>query len=264
MPELPEVETARRLAERTLAGKRIKRVTATVDGLVFDQAPPAAVEDALIGRTVIGTGRKGKYFWLLLDQPPHPVFHFGMSGHLLIYRAGEPPPRYCKLEIEVADGTVAAIADPRRLGRIRLAGDPEREPPVSLLGFDPLISLPTTFELHRRLSSRRGPLKAVLLDQSFSAGVGNWVADEVLYQASLSPLRPANQLSQDEARRLRAALRSVAKRSVAVDADADRFPRTWLFHCRWDKRIGYTPRGERLVRQRIGGRTTTWAPDRQH
>jgi formamidopyrimidine-DNA glycosylase len=187
-----------------------------------------------------------------------------MSGRLLIHRTGDPPPRYCKLEVEVADDTLAAIADPRRLGRIRLAADPEREPPISLLGFDPLTSLPPSTELYRRLSARRGPLKAVLLDQAFSAGVGNWVADEVLYQARLSPLRPANQVSQDEARRLRAALKSIAARSVALEADADRFPRSWLFHYRWDNRIGYTPRGERLVRQKIGGRTTTWAPDRQH
>lgn len=263
MPELPEVETARRSAERALGGKRMERVEAAEDLLIFDRAPPAAVAEALIGRTVNGSGRKGKYFWLLLDRPPHPVFHFGMSGRLFTYQDGEPPPRYCKLEIVVSDGTAAAFADVRRLGRIRLAGDPEREPPISLLGFDPLTSLPSTRELQHRLESRRGRLKAVLLDQSFSAGVGNWLADEVLYQARLSPLRPANQLSPDEARRLRAALKSVVERSVALDADAARFPRHWIFHHRWDRRIGTTPRGEPLVRQRIGGRTTAWAPDRQ-
>jgi len=106
-------------------------------------------------------------------------------------------------------------------------------------------------------------LKAVLLDQSFSAGVGNWVADEVLYHARLSPLRTANQLTDEEIRRLRSALRLVVQRAVAVDADAAQFPNTWLFHQRWDRRNGTSVRGESLARQRVGGRTTVWAPDRQ-
>jgi formamidopyrimidine-DNA glycosylase len=212
---------------------------------------------------VVGSGRKGKYFWLLLDQPPHPVFHFGMSGRLHLYRNGTPPPKYWKLEIEASDGTIVVFTDMRRLGRIRLAADPENEPPVSLLGFDPLISLPSAAEIQRLLAVRRGPIKAVLLDQSFSAGVGNWVADEVLYQAGLSPLRPANQLSRPEVRRLRTALKNIAEQSVALDADATRFPIHWLFNYRWDRRIGRGPRGEPLVRQRIGGRTTAWAPSRQ-
>lgn len=263
MPELPEVETARRRAEVALKSKRIERVTAAADALIFDRAPPGEVQSALLGRTVVGSGRKGKYFWLLLDRPPHPVFHFGMSGRLHLYQRGAPPPKYCKLEIEASDGTVAGFTDVRRLGRIRLATDPEHEPPISLLGFDPLAGLPSAAHLQRRLAARRGPIKAVLLDQTFSAGVGNWMADEVLYQARLSPLRPANELSLPEARRLRTALKSVAELSVAVEADAARFPNQWLFHFRWDRRIGHGPRGELLVRQRIGGRTTTWAPSRQ-
>jgi formamidopyrimidine-DNA glycosylase len=199
----------------------------------------------------------------VLDRPPHPVFHFGMSGRLVIYQAAEAPPRYCKLAVTVSDGATAAITDVRRLGRIRLAQHPESEPPISLLGFDALTSLPSASKLQSLLATRRAPLKAVLLDQSFSAGVGNWVADEVLYQARLSPLRPGNELTEEETRRLRSALRAVLQRAVAVDANADRFPRTWLFHHRWDHRIGTSARGERLVRQQIGGRTTTWAPERQ-
>src|SRR5687768_16459026 len=98
------------------------------DSLVYDRASPSQVEATLTGRAVVGTGRKGKYFWLLLDEPPHLVCHFGMSGRLEI---GEAAPKYWKLEIEAANGTVVALTDRRRLGRIRLANDPEREPPIS-------------------------------------------------------------------------------------------------------------------------------------
>jgi formamidopyrimidine-DNA glycosylase len=264
MPELPEVEAARRVAERTLVGQRIERVEAADDPVVYDQAPPSAVRSALIGRRVMAARRKGKYLWLVLDLPPHPVLHFGMSGRLTIFQAGEAPPRYCKLALILSNGTAAAMSDMRRLGRIRLAHNPEGERPISLLGFDALTALPSAAKMRALLASRRGPLKAVLLDQSFAAGVGNWVADEVLYQAKLSPLRPANELTDNEMQALRSALRTVLQQAVAVDADAARFPRTWLFHRRWDHRVGISARGEQLTRQRIGGRTTTWAPARQH
>ena len=69
-----------------------------------------------------------------------------------------------------------AFLDARRLGRIRLCAEPLNEPPISELGFDPILSMPTLEDFTQRLSKRRAPIKAVLLDQSFSAGVGNWVA----------------------------------------------------------------------------------------
>ena len=72
MPELPEVETARRLAERELVGRRIEQVEVADDRVVYDRAPPEAVQATLMGRTVAGARRKGKYLWLVLDRPPHP------------------------------------------------------------------------------------------------------------------------------------------------------------------------------------------------
>ena len=72
--------------------------------------------------------------------------------------------------------TLIAFVDARRLGRIRLCADPLKEPPISTLGFDPLLCMPTLEEFSRNVLKRSCPIKALLLDQSFSAGVGNWVA----------------------------------------------------------------------------------------
>jgi formamidopyrimidine-DNA glycosylase len=114
------------------------------------------------------------------------------------------------------------------------------------------------------LGRRRAPLKAVLLDQSVFAGVGNWVADEILYQARLSPVRKASSLKREEVARLRRSLLAVVRRAVAVHADSDRFPRTWLFHTRWGRTVGATTaRGEAIVHATVGGRTTAWVPTRQ-
>src|SRR5207248_4956592 len=99
MPELPEVETARRLAERELVGSRIEQVEVADDRVVYDRAPPESVQATLMARAVTGARRKGKYLWLVLDRPPHPVLHFGMSGRFTVFESGLSPPRYCKLAL---------------------------------------------------------------------------------------------------------------------------------------------------------------------
>ncbi len=107
-------------------------------------------------------------------------------------------------------------------------------------------------------------LKGLLLDQGFAAGVGNWIADEVLYQARLHPRRKASSLSEAEARRLRSKLRSVIRKAVEVDADSSRFPRTWLYHHRWGRNEeASTFRGERIEYIEVAGRTTAWVPGAQ-
>ncbi len=107
-------------------------------------------------------------------------------------------------------------------------------------------------------------MKAVLLDQTFAAGVGNWIADEVLYQARIDPRRRARSLSRHEARRLREAVRRVVETAVRARADSDRYPKTWLFHSRWGRQAGsITARGERIRHDTVGGRTTAWVPSVQ-
>jgi len=94
--------------------------------------------------------------------------------------------------------------------------------------------------------------------------VGNWIADEVLYQASIRPARAASELSMVEIARLRATLLRVIRRAVAVNADSDRFPSSWLFHHRWGRVKGATTGGgAAIVHDTVGGRTTAWVPSRQ-
>ena len=122
------------------------------------------------------------------------------------------------------DGTRLAMPDPRRFGRIRLQERPEDEHPLASLGFDPLEGLPPAREIARRLRPRGGAVKSVLLDQSLFAGVGNWIADEALYQAAIDPRRPASSLAPREVARLRARLHAIVRRAVAVGADDTPLP----------------------------------------
>ena len=278
MPELPEVERGRRLAEAVAAGRRIRRVWCADDPLVFDGVAPGDWRKALEGRRVEAARRWGKQLWLVLDRPPHPLFHFGMSGGFktpastpLQLKSGPRedaavwPPRFLKIRLRFDDGGELAMTDGRRLGRILLRDDPEGEPPVAKLGFDPLLAMPPPKRFSELIRARGANVKSLLLDQSFAAGVGNWIADEVLYQAGIDPRRRATSLTDAEARRLRARLAAIVKRAVAANADDARYPRTWLFHRRWGKRAGArTTRGERIEHATIGGRTTAWVPTAQH
>jgi formamidopyrimidine-DNA glycosylase len=273
MPELPEVEVARRIARRVAVGRVITRVRCADDSIVFDGVTPMKVRHLLRDRCVRAVRRHGKHLWFELDRRPWPIFHFGMTGSfhtpaargVKLVCSGDVsptwPPRFAKLHLTFDDGGELVLADPRRLGRVRFRHDPPGEPPIVLLGFDALRDVPSLSRFRQIVGARSAPLKALLLDQSFAAGVGNWIADEVLYQAGLDPRRPANSLSSAEAARLRARLRSVVAWSVRVQSDSARFPRTWLFHYRWGKRAGgRTGRGEPIRHLTLGGRTTAWVP----
>jgi len=280
MPELPEVEAARRLLARAAVGRRIVAVRCVHDPIVFQGVSPARVRRALLGRRVIAARRHGKHLWLELDRRPWPCFHFGMAGGIEVRgrrrgrlvmdgrraHEGQWPPRFLKLLLVLGDGGEVAFRDARRLGRMRLRHDPPAEPPISLLGFDALRDLPPVRQLGALLGERAAPVKAVLLDQSFSAGVGNWIADEVLYQARIDPRRRAHTLTAAEIGRLRGRLRAVVATAVRVGADSDRFPAKWLFHTRWSKRLRspMTVRGERIRYLTVGGRTTAWVAEVQH
>jgi formamidopyrimidine-DNA glycosylase len=277
VPELPEVEAARRLATRVAVGRRIVEVWCAPDPIVFERAPPSRVRAALSGRRVRAARRHGKHLWLELDRRPWLLMHFGMTGglhvpgrvpqRLMSTRGGAPPgwpPRFAKLRLRFDDGGELAMADARRLGRIRLREDPRRELPLADLGFDALRELPPPARFRALLRERTAPMKALLLDQTFAAGVGNWIADEVLYQSRIDPRRPARTLTREEADRLRQRLRAVLDTAVAASADSDRYPRTWLFHHRWDHDpLARTARGARIRWETIAGRTTAWAPSIQ-
>lgn len=264
MPELPEVERARREAERRLVGRRIAEVATVRDPIVYAGVDPRRFASALRGRTVSRVHRKGKHLWMELDRAPHPLFHFGMTGSFEYYRRPEDRPRFWRVELRMDDGTHLAMPDARRFGRIRLAHDPEREPPLSELGFDPLLRPPTPREMADVLGRRNAPIKAVLLDQAVFAGVGNWIADEILFQAGVRPQRKASSLRPEEVARVRSRLLAIVRHAVKVNADSDRFPRSWLFHERWGRNEeARTHRGERIVHATVGGRTTAWVPGRQ-
>lgn len=263
MPELPEVETVCRTIRRALQGRKIVLADVASDSIVFGQHSPKEIQKALLGRTLKSVGRRGKFFWLTLSGSGPTIYgHLGMSGW--IDEIGSEPPRFLKLQLAAASGRGIAMTDPRRLGRVWLGPAPEEDQRVKRLGRDAFDDLPSVKELLALFGRRTIPIKAVLLDQGVLAGIGNWVADEVLYQSRLAPKRRADSLTAAEVAALRRAIVSVLARAVKVGADAEKFPKSWLFEHRWGGGRGAQQiAGQRIVREEVGGRTTAWVPTRQ-
>ncbi|GJM97881.1 hypothetical protein PR202_ga14842 [Eleusine coracana subsp. coracana] len=206
MPELPEVEAARRALEAHCLGRRIARcVVADDDKVVVAGVGRVAFERAMVGKTIVAARRRGKNLWLHLDAPPFPSFQFGPDALF------EPM-------------SVANFSD--SLGKKKIG------------------------------------IKALLLDQSFISGIGNWIADEVLYQSRIHPLQIASSLSRDSCEALHKSILEVVTYAVEVDADCDRFPEEWLFHHRWGKKPGKV-NGKKIEFITAGGRTTAYVPQLQ-
>ncbi|GJE87859.1 formamidopyrimidine-DNA glycosylase N-terminal domain-containing protein [Phanerochaete sordida] len=289
MPELPEVQRAVNLLRRIAKGRRIAKVAAVEDTIVFSGTTHTEFEKELEGRTVKDVARYGKVFYMELDGKGRmPVLHFGMTGMLQVkgqlatYYKETPkkastdwPPRFMKFNMHLHDPatsttTEVAFLDARRLGRVRLVAAPRAEPPISALGFDPLLSMPPLAAFAARVRARSCPAKALLLDQGFSAGVGNWVADEVLYHARVHPERRCNTLSDDEIGALHEQVQQVCRTAVEVDADDTKFPEDWLFKHRWGKgkkkqHSLLLPSGEPATIKwvTVGGRTSAYVVELQ-
>ena len=233
---------------------------------------------------------------MTFDKPPHAVMHFGMTGWMKFncedtayYKQAkekdkaeeEWPPKYAKFilkcDAETIDGqdreTVeAAFTDARRLARIRLvdcdADEIREHTPLKENGPDPVRDkdVVTVDWLKQLLSRKRVPVKALLLDQANLSGVGNWVADEVLYQARIHPEQYSNTFSDAQIKELNDALMHVCTTAVETLADSKQFPETWIMRYRWDKGkkdANVLPNGEKIVHLKVGGRTSAIVPSRQ-
>lgn len=206
---------------------------------------------ALVGTTVTAVRRKGKYMWLecasgaasWTGEKVCVLIHLGMAGwinvkgedavtYIRIKQNGVWPPKFVKLQLEFEDGTALALSDGRRFARVKLQSEPEASDPVNRLGRDAYLDLPSREEFGELIGRQNRVIKAVLLDQGVLSGLGNWVADEVLYHARIFPESPCADLDAAQLDALHAAIRDVLDVAVAADADYTRFPKAWLFHFR--------------------------------
>jgi formamidopyrimidine-DNA glycosylase len=193
LPELPEVETIKNELSPHIIGRRFKDVT-ILDAKLVRQPSIEEFRKKLTGKKVINLERRGKYLILHLSDSVVLILHLKMSGALLLNP--EQANRHTRVIFHLDNGSQLIFTDRRRLGAIWLV---ENELTITgKLGPEPLTPELTAETLTRRLQKHKAPIKAVLLDQSFIAGIGNMYADEALFTARIHPLRKANSLSPQE------------------------------------------------------------------
>lgn len=262
VPELAEVEHSRRLWDVGI-GLEVEEVLIRRPEIrIFRGTDVTRLREGLEGRVLVSSLARGKQmaFRFGAEADRWLGVHLGMAGRLRV----EPP------EFRPAKHDYLALAqrkhwlvfsDRRFFGRIRFHQG-EQEPewwhdlPPSILDRQFTLAAVDAF-LRRR---RKTPLKALLLMQERFPGVGNWMADEILWRARLHPSRPAGDLGPEESRVLWRVTRDVCRRAIEVMDQNWDYPDTWLFAHRWED-DGQCPRcGAGLQRAEVGGRTTCWCP----
>ncbi|QYM78401.1 Fpg/Nei family DNA glycosylase [Horticoccus luteus] len=271
MPELAEVEFFRKrwsVAE----GERIAAVFTHPRAKIFRGTDPAALARELPGARLLDSAAAAKQMLFHFNGDRWLGVHLGMSGELRVETSAYVPAKHDHLVLRTAQRALV-FADPRMFGRVDFhlgAGPPAWWTKIA----PPLLSRAFTAAavaafLRRR---RRAPIKAVLLMQERFPGIGNWMADEILWRAAIHPQRLAGSLTAAEVRTLwrecrqvaRLALRTIAGVGGKLPPDLNvHIPRTWLFWHRWEDG-GLCPITKKpLVREEVGGRTTCWSPARQ-
>ena len=288
MPELPEVESSRVSVLNYCEGKKIIKINMPVG---FDEIIMKGCENesnlvsALKDKILIDIKRKGKQLWFIMKGSEKNILvHFGMTGALIVKGGDVPqykafkiekeqwPPKFTKLELKFEDDTCLAYCDPRRLGKIQIRDNAPNCEPISKLSLDPYLDSKkiTPEYLYNCLQNYNTSLKAVLLDQEkIVCGVGNWVADEVCYQAGIDPSSSCSAIDEIASINLSNALRSVINTAVESLCKKKEFPREWLFHYRWFKGKSSSgtnskmPDGKTITFSTVAGRTTAIVKSKQ-
>jgi len=255
VPELPDVEQFRGFFEEHATGRTVRDVWA--DPTILRSGTPRAYADALRGRRFDVPDRLGKWMIAPTDGP-FLAFHFGMTGDLV--SSGDEPDRHRhdRLVLAFTDATELRYRNMRKLGGVWLAHDADELSTIlGRLGPDALTVPGRT--LLARLGRRRGSVKAALMDQTLVAGVGNILADEILWQARLHPLRPVPTLTDEERAVLVRTLHRVLREAVRRYDYVERKP-SWLASVRGRPDARCPRCGTPLARTVVGGRTTWFCP----
>ena len=208
MPELPEVETVKRVIGPQIKGRLIENVIVNRPEVI---SHPGAEEfcSKIKGQTISGMERRGKFLMIFLDSGDQIIVHLRMTGCLLLAAPEIEAEKHTHVVFYLNDGNELRFSDTRRFGRLWLIGKDEEDiySGIKKLGSEPLEQGFSAGYLKERLKARKRAIKECLLDQNAVAGIGNIYSDEILFTAKIHPVRPACSLTEEEWERLAAAIR---------------------------------------------------------
>ncbi len=264
MPELAEVEYYRRRWNPGLR-KVVRSVQLNSKARVGRGLDVATLDRALVGTRLEASFAAAKQMAFRFQGGAWVGVHLGMAGRLECGDAKRPPTAHDHFVLAMSGGKELIFVDPRQFGRV-LFWQGDGRPPWWEKIPPPVLSEAFTLGVMEAFLRRRArvPIKAVLLMQERFPGIGNWMADEVLWRAGFHPKAKSGSFGPKAVRTLHASLREVCADAMEVIAETGSDPPdSWLFNHRW-RDGGQCPRSQRpLVREKVGGRTTCWSPARQ-
>ena len=260
MPELAEVAYACSLWNPGL-GLKIEEVICHPKSRVYRELDREILKKELQGEKLISGTTYGKQMLFGFAGKKWLGLHLGMTGWLSVESKEYSPQKHDALVLRQQNQTLV-FQDPRQFGKLSLDKG-EKEPdwwrnlPPSMLSEEfTLDYLKATMKRHGRQ-----PIKALLLDQRYFQGMGNWMADEVLWRAGIHPAQRNGDIKPSKHKTLHEQIVFVAKGAMeSVGKYGGDPPEGWLFHVRWKDGLLCPRTGEALMREKIGGRTTCWSP----
>ena len=270
MPELPEVETIKRIIEPQLRGAAVHTVLLNRPEII---ASPSAEEfcERLKGQTIGGMTRRGKFLTILLENGDRVTLHLRMTGCLLVTPPEAPLQKHTHLILQLSNHQELRFSDPRRFGRFWLLqkGEEDTKSGVQKLGLEPFDEALTADYLQKQFGRKKRAVKDCLLDQSVIAGIGNIYSDEILFAAKIHPSRQALCLGYEEWQRLADTIPLILAYFIEKN---DISPEEYLAGNGWDYRntpffkvYGHKGEpcpccGEPLCKTTIAGRSSVFCP----
>ena len=258
MPELPEVETFKKYIEGTSLHQKIVGIDCADNRLLKQDID--LFESSLIGQSFTETKRTGKYLFLRTSGNKTVVMHFGMTGRPAYYYGPEARPKYAHIVYQFSNGYNLGFQNRRKFGWNDLTD--------SVDGYEKKVGLNTdarimTYEAFKAaIQKRKTFVKPVLMDQSVTAGIGNWMADEIFYQAQIHPQKKIPQLSEKELKLIFDIMKGVIETAIKEEAVYDNFPKNYFIHIR--KEGAQCHHTSSLIEKlTVGGRSTYYSPEWQ-
>lgn len=257
MPELPDVEIFKRYLDATALHQKIKQVDFGDESLF--QAPLNNFEEALQGKELTETTRKGKYLFVKIKSEKWLVLHFGMTGYLKYYK-DQDKPAHTQMLLSFSNGFQLAYICVRKLGKVFLTQDLDEFYKKHDLGEDALDFTKKDFD--HFLESKTGSIKGALMDQSAIAGIGNIYADEILFQSKIHPKTKVENITGQKRQLLYDKMKSVLKMAIVKGADISELPKDYLISHREEGSSCPICKGK-IKKIKVNGRSTYFCPQCQ-
>ena len=258
MPELPEVEGYKIYMDSTALHKKITSFECRDTRLL--KTSTADFEKHLVNEELTETKRIGKYLFVKTSGKKILVIHFGMTGRPNYYKEKEDRPKFGHIVLTFENGFHFAFENKRKFGWWDLIDSIEDYKVARKLSDDARdLSLE---DFRDSLRKRKTFIKAVLMDQSVAAGIGNWMADDILYQSKTHPETKVQDLSDKNIETIFKAMKNVIEVAIENDAHYPDFPEYFLIHNRKEGASCFHT-GVEIQKIKVGGRSTYFSPDWQ-